>query len=632
MDGEAEEAAYTGTGTSPVALTDRPVALTDGVRKVNLETPGYEHSADRVLLLMATRLKWLAALLAVGFFVVLSSYWYFQVVRSEHYWRLAENNRLRVLRLEPSRGLIYDRSGRLLVENAPAFRLLIDRSLSADLETSVAFAANILKRDRQGLTVSLERYRGVARDVPVLLAEDLELNQVARFEVAIPEHPEFEIAATRRRLYRYGEQTAHLLGYLSEPTAVERDQDGTLVAGDMIGRSGVEHLRDPALRGTAGERTVVVDSHGRLASGEDVDRTDALPGESVTLTIDLRLQQEAHNLLEGKVGAIVALDPRDGAVRAMVSSPSFDPNGFAGRLNQEDWERIVDEPNKPLQNRAIHNTYPPGSVFKIAMAVAGLSKGLIDPEEQIYCGGSTRLYNRRWRCWQSRGHGRLNLRGALQHSCDIYFYRQSVKIGIETIARYARLLGLGQRTGIELPGEREGRVPDPEWSLTSRGLPWYPGETVSVGIGQGPVLTSPLQVAAMTAAVANGGSRVRPYVLKGGAQPRAPIDVDAEVIAFVREALANVVANGTGRRGHSPMVSIAGKTGTAQVIAQATWIRSEDLPFEHADHAWFTSYAPVEAPELVVVVFIEHGGRGSEAAAPLARRMHETYFGSPVQT
>ena len=599
---------------------------------MNLETPGHEHSADRLVLLMATRLKWLAGSLAVAFFVVLSSYWYFQIVRSEHYWRLAENNRLRILRLEAPRGLIYDRSGQLLVENVPSFRLLIDRSLSADLEASLVFAASILDRDEEGLGESLQRYRGVPRNVPVLLAEELELNQVALFEVAIPEHPEFEIAATRRRLYRYGDQVAHLLGYLSEPTAAEQERDPTLVAGDMIGRSGVEQLRDRELRGTAGERTVVVDSRGRVAASGDVDRTDARAGESVTLTIDLGLQQEAQKLLEGNVGSIVALDPRDGAVRAMVSSPSFDPNGFAGRLNQEDWERIVGAPNKPLQNRAIHNAYPPGSVFKIAMAVAALADGLIDPKEEVYCGGSTRLYDRRWRCWQARGHGRLDLRGALQHSCDIYFYRQGRKIGIERIARYARMLGLGRRTGIEFPAEREGLVPDPEWSLTSRGLPWYPGETISVAIGQGPVLTSPLQIAVMTAAVANGGSLVQPHVLEGGARPPEPTGVDADVIAFVTDALANVVADGTGRAARTPIVQVAGKTGTAQVIAQATWTRSEDLPFEHADHAWFTSYAPVEAPELVVVVFVEHGGRGSEAAAPLARRMVETYFGSPDQT
>lgn len=597
-----------------------------------MENPGHEHGPDRLLARMATRLRWIATALAVAFSVVFGAYWYFQIVRSDHYWRLAEDNRLRVLRLEPPRGLIYDRTGRPLVENAPTFRLLIDRSLSADLAASVAFAAEVLGRDEDELARTLGRYRGVASEIPVLLAEELELNQVARFEVSPPEHREFVISPSRRRLYRYSDQTAHLLGYLSEPTAAEKDRDRTLVAGDLIGRSGVELLRDGVLRGTAGERTVVVDSRGRVMPGEDVDRTDSQPGESVALTVDLRLQQQAQSLLEGKVGSIVALDPRDGAVRAMVSSPSFDPNGFAGRLNQEDWERIVEAPNKPLQNRAIHNTYPPGSVFKIAMAVAGLAEGLIDPDERIFCGGSTRLYNRRWRCWQARGHGRLDLRGALQHSCDVYFYRQGMKMGIETIARYARLLGLGERTGIEVGGERDGLVPDPEWSLTRRGLPWYPGETISVAIGQGPLLTSPLQVGVMTAAVANGGFRVRPHVLEGGGSPSEPIAVDPEVLAFVGEALSNVVATGTGRRAGSPAIAIAGKTGTAQVIAQATWTRSEDLPFEHGDHAWFTSYAPVEDPELVVVVFVEHGGRGSEAAAPLAKQMFESYFGVPPQT
>ena len=599
---------------------------------MNRESVGHEHSADHVLMLMGTRLRRLAGSLAVGFAVVVGVYWYHQVVQGEHYGGVAENNRLRVLRLDAPRGLIYERSGRPLVENAPTFRLLFVRKRSVDPEASLTFAAGVLGRDRRELVRSLERHRGAAPDVPVLLAEELELNQVARFEVSVPEHPEFEISASRRRLYRYSDQTAHLLGYLSEPTAAERERDPTLVAGDMIGRSGLEFLRDRTLRGTAGERTVVVDSRGRLVSDEDVARTDAVAGESVRLTVDLRLQQEAQRLLGDRVGAIVALDPRDGAVRAMVSSPSFDPNGFAGRLDQEDWERIVGAPNNPLQNRAIQNAYPPGSVFKIAMAVAGLAEGLVDPEERIHCGGSTRIYDRRWRCWQRRGHGSLNLRDALRHSCDIYFYRQGMKMGIETIARYARRLGLGARTGIELPGERDGLVPDADWSRERRGLPWYPGETISVAIGQGPLLTTPLQVAVMTAAVANGGFLVRPHVLADRGRRPESIDLDAEVAAFVAEALANVVETGTGRGAWNPVVPVAGKTGTAQVVAQATWTRSEDLPFEHADHAWFTSYAPAAAPELVVVVFVEHGGRGSEVAAPLAGQMYESYFGASSRT
>ncbi len=598
---------------------------------MSLQNPTREHSSDWVLLNMAVRLKWLCGVLGLCLAVVVGAYWYYQVVRADHYEQLAENNRLRVLRLDAPRGLIYDRSGRILVENTPTFRLMIDRSRSADLGASLAFAAEILGHGERELRAALESYRGVAREVPVLLAEDLGLTQVARFEVSVPEHPEFEIATSRRRLYRHSFQTAHVVGHLGEPTPAEHDRDGSLAAGDLVGRSGVELLRDRLLRGNHGQRIVVVDSRGRLM-GEDVRRTDAKPGESVTLTIDLGLQQLAERLLANKAGAIVALDPRDGAIRAMVSSPSFDPNSFGGRLSQQDWDRIVDAPGKPLQNRAIQNTYPPGSVFKIAMVVAGLAEGLLRPEERIYCGGATSLYNRRWRCWQSRGHGLVNLREALQHSCDIYFYRQGLKIGIETIAAYARRLGLGNRTGVELPGESEGLVPDPEWSRNRRGYPWYPGETVSVAIGQGPLLTSPLQVAVMTAAVANGGFRVRPYLIEGGGQAPEPIGLDVEVVSFVAEALANVVENGTGRSARTPVVAVAGKTGTAQVVAQATWIRSEDLPPDQADHAWFTSYAPVEAPELVVVVFVENGGRGSEAAAPLAREMHEGYFGAAAKT
>ncbi|MDE2689208.1 MAG: penicillin-binding protein 2 [Acidobacteriota bacterium] len=598
---------------------------------MSLQNPVQEYSSDWVLLNMAARLKWLCGVLGMALAVVIGAYWYHQIIRAEHYERLAENNRLRVLRLDAPRGLIYDRSGRILVENTPTFRLMIDRSVSSDLGASLAFAAGILGREERELRAALERHRGVAREVPVLLAEDLELTQVARFEVSEPEHPEFEISTSRRRLYRHSFQTAHVVGYLGEPTPAEHDRDDSLAAGDLVGRSGVELLRDRRLRGNHGERIVVVDSRGRLM-GEDVRRADAEPGESVTLTIDLRLQQLAESLLADKAGAIVALDPRDGAIRAMISSPSFDPNRFAGRLSQEDWDGIVDAPGKPLQNRAIQNTYPPGSVFKIVMAVAGLAEGLLRPEERVYCSGATRLYDRRWRCWQPRGHGFVDLRGALQHSCDTYFYRQGVKIGIEVIAAYARRLGLGGRTGVELPGESEGLVPDPEWSRDRRGYPWYPGETVSVAIGQGPLLTSPLQVAVMTAAVANGGFRVRPYMVAGGGEPPEPLGLDAEVLSFVAEALANVVENGTGRSARTPVVAVAGKTGTAQVVAQETWIRSEDLPPDQADHAWFTSYAPVDAPELVVVVFVENGGRGSEAAAPLARELLEGHFGAAAGT
>ncbi len=599
---------------------------------MNLNPQGPDYGTERVLLLMGARLRRLALLFAVGLCSVFGAYWYFQVVRAEHYFELAENNRLRVIRLDAPRGLILDRDDRLLAENTPAFGLLIDRSLSADMAASIQFASEVLDLDEVELERALQRYVGVPRDVPVLLAEELELTEVARFGVAAPEHPEFQVSVSHRRLYRYGVETAHLLGYLGEPTRSDEERDPSLEPNDLVGRSGVEHVRDGSLRGEAGERIVVVDSRGRMMTGEDVDRRNAVPGESVRLTIDLPLQQLAQDLLTDRVGAIVALDPRDGALRAMASSPSFDPNDFVRRLDPEVWRRIVELPDRPLQNRAIHNAYPPGSVFKIAVAVAALSEDSIDAEERVFCGGTTRLFGRRWRCWRQQGHGSLDLAGALRHSCDIYFYRQGVKLGIEAIARYARMLGLGRRTGVELPGDREGLVPDPEWSRERRGTPWYPGETVSVAIGQGPLLTTPLQVATMTAAIANGGNLVRPYIVAGGAEPSESVGVAPEAIAQVGDALVDVVENGTGRSARSPLVRIAGKTGTAQVVAQATWTRSEDLPPEHADHAWFTSYAPANAPELVVVVFVENGGRGSEVAAPMARQLHEGYFGDSPRT
>ncbi len=599
---------------------------------MSLPGAGGDLGSNQAMQHMAVRLRRLGWAVAVGFLVVLFACWYHQVVRADYYGLMAERNRLRVLRLDPARGLILDREGRILAENVASFQLMFNRSASADLDASLAFAAATADRDEAELRHALQRNRGVAFDVPVLLAEDLELSEVARFEVAVPEHPEFEIAIGRRRLYRHSEQVAHVVGYLGAHTPAEQRRSGSPAGADLVGRSGVEQLRDRALRGRPGQRTVVVDSRGRQVTGGDVQRTDAEPGDSVRLTLDLPLQQQAETLLAGRTGAIVALDPADGAVRAMASAPSFDPNRFVRRLDQEDWKRMVNDPGRPLQNRSMQNAYPPGSVFKIAVALGLLTEGRVAPGDTVHCGGSVNIFGRRWRCWEPGGHGRVDLRRALQHSCDIYFYRQGLNLGIEKIARYARLLGLGSRTGIGLAGETGGLVPDQEWSRNRRGTPWYSGETISVAIGQGPLLASPLQVAVMTAAIANGGHLVHPHVLEGDARPAEPLGLDPEAVAFLRDALANVVTNGTGSRAASSVVPVAGKTGTAQVVSQETWIRSEDLPEGQGDHAWFTSFAPVDAPQLVVVVFLEHGGSGSRAAAPLARRLHESWFDAVDET
>ncbi len=593
---------------------------------------------------LVRRVGWFHGAAQAVLLLVVGGYWLVQVAEGSAYRELAENNRLRKLSIEAPRGLIRDRHGSPLVENVPRYSLLIDRSRSRDLEASVVFAAEILDRPASELRGILAGHRQTPSFKPVLLAGELSLQQVARFGVEHFEHPEFEIAVHHLRLYRHAHQTAHILGYLGEVTDAELHRPGnTYRAGDTVGKEGIEGLYESHLRGRRGEQVVVVDSRGR--SIEEYDRVPATAGRDLTLTIDLALQQEASNQLAGKVGAIVALDPRQGEVLAMVSSPSFNPNRFARRLRPEEWRELVEDPHHPLQNRAVQNAYPPGSTFKIVMALAGLDLGLIDPQAfPVSCRGFSIVYNNRYRCWKSSGHGPVDLKRSLQHSCNVYYHHLGQKLGIDQIAAYGRRLGLGAETGIDLAGERAGLIPDSRWSLEHRGAPWYPGETISVATGQGPILTTPVQLAVLMAAVANGGRRVTPHLVKTvfdgteagvrppGVRPAGPSRpaerLSTEHLELVREALWSVVnePRGTGGSARVEGLDIAGKTGTAQVVSQESRTKSEDLPLELRDHGWFVSFAPLADPRLVVVVFVEHGGSGSRAAAPLARGLYERYF------
>ncbi len=575
--------------------------------------------------------------------LIAAGYWSVQIAEGSYYRELADNNRLRKLMIEAPRGLILDRYHRPLVENTPSYSLLLDRSLTPDLPASIDFAAGILDRPRPELMAILEEHQRTPTFQPIRIAEGLTLTQLARFEVEHLEHPEFEIEVEHLRLYRQAHQTAHLLGYLGEVTQADLARPDTPYRpGDLIGKKGLEGLYEQYLRGDTGERVVVVDSRGQLI--EEFDRLPAQSGRDLELTLDLKLQQAAAELLEGRVGSIVALDPRQGEVLALVSAPSFDPNHFARRLRRDEWRELLDHPNHPLQNRAVQNTYPPGSVFKIVMALAGLDRGVIDPvATTAYCRGYSTIYNNRYRCWKASGHGTVNLREALKGSCNVYFHQLGQKLGIDQIAAYSRMFGLGSRTGIDLSGEKAGLVPDSRWSLEARGAPWYPGETISVATGQGPILVSPLQIAVMVAAVANGGHLVRPHLVRTGrdtgraagatnagraAGATDPLPLAAEHLALVSAALHSVVneSGGTGKAAAISGRDIAGKTGTAQVIAQERRIDNESLAPEIRDHAWFASFAPSGDPRLVVVVFVENGGAGSRAAAPLARTLYEQFF------
>jgi penicillin-binding protein 2 len=581
-----------------------------------------EHREALVRRLPGMRLGFLVLILLVA-----ARFWFVQAVRGDYYRELAENNRIRKVTVTAPRGLIYERRGNRLVENVPAYNLMLDRSRSMDLQRSLEFAATTLERPVEELRAAIEHQRGSSRFRPVLVAEDLALTQVARFTAFTLEHPEFEIDVRHLRLYRYGPTTAHILGYLGEVTGSQLQRpESPFKAGDLVGKKGVEHSFDERLRGIDGERLVIVDSRGRLK--EEQSRQPARSGRDVELALDLDLQQEAARFFEGKAGAAIALDPRSGEIRALVSAPAYNPNLFARRLDQTAWEQLVEDPLHPLQDRALQSSYSPGSVFKIVMAVAGLSEGVIGPESRVFCPGATKIYGNRFRCWKRGGHGWVKLRQAIKESCDVYFYHLGRDLGISRMAHYARLLGMGRLTGIEIAGETRGLVPDPQWSLERRGTPWYPGETISVAIGQGPLLVTPLQMASVMATVANGGYRIVPRVTEATTPPAVePVDVDATALAAVRDALWAVVnERGTGARAHVPGIDVFGKTGTVQVVRQTTWIKSEDMPYEERDHAWFASFASAGDRQLVVVVFVEHGGKGSQAAAPLAKRMYEIYF------
>ena len=564
--------------------------------------------------------------------LITAAYWYVQIAEGANYRQMADENRLRKLSAEAPRGLIRDRHHRPLVENVPSYSLYIDRTRSEG-DAGLRFAAQVLDVPVQDLEAVLETHRRTPRFQPVRLAAQLTLTQVSQLEALKLELPELEIVVEHLRLYRHAGQTAHLLGYLGEIDESRLRSEGSdYRSGDQVGKKGVEEIYEATLRGQRGEHIVVVDSRGRVVGEQE--QISAVAGQDVTLTIDLDLQQTAVQQLEGRVGSIVALDPRNGQILAMVSSPAFDSNLFARRLRPEEWQQLVSDPNHPLQNRAIQNTYPPGSVFKIVMALAGLDQGKIDPQQtRVFCPGYSTLYNNRYRCWRAGGHGWVNLETSLRYSCNVYYHSLSQQLDIDQISHYARMFGLGRKTAIDLKGEKAGLVPSKAWSLEARGTPWYAGETISVATGQGPILVTPLQVAVMLAATANGGYLVHPHLAIDAQtpsphDPRDQLPLQPEHLNLVREALRSTVHHpeGTGREVRIDGLQVAGKTGTAQVIAQEVRTTNDELAPEHRDHAWFASYAPVDDPQLVVVVFVEHGGGGSTAAAPLAKAVFEKHF------
>ena len=587
------------------------------------------------------RARLLYLVLAVAFLTLISRLVFLQLVQGERYTFLSENNRIRIKRVPGTRGMIFDRQGQLLVDSRPSFDLIFVPEDSESPEATLRLLARYLRRDEGEILKTFEENKSRAAFDELVIGRDIEWSEIVAVEAHQLDLPGVSLRARPRRSYVDGPMAAHVLGYLGEINQKQLKilKEQGYVIGDEIGQYGLERRWEELLRGQSGGQQVEVDALGRRV--RVLHEVTDVPGYTVHLTLDRQLQETAYEALKGKQGTIVALDVRNGAILVLASTPAFDPNAFARGIKSEEWSGLIKDQLRPLSNRAIQGQYPPGSTFKIIMSIAGLEEGVIQPESSIQDPGFYTFGNRSFRDWKKGGHGTVNLHKAIVESCDTYFYQLGPKLGVDRIAKWARAFGLGEKTGVVLDDEKGGTIPDTEWKRKRFRQPWFPGETVSVAIGQGYVTVTPLQLANMMAAVANGGKLYRPYLVNkvesvDGATVREygpelirSIELKPDTLKRVHEALADVVngAGGTGGAARSQLLTIAGKTGTAQVVEmKGGYVKTEQLTYFNRDHAWFVSYAPVDNPQIAIAVLVEHGGHGGDAAAPMAKKVFEKFI------
>lgn len=568
----------------------------------------------------------------VIFLILGGRLWQLQIIQGSEYSLKAEHNRIRNITLVAPRGTILDRNRVPLVENRPSFDVLLFREDMKDREATCRFLTERLGIPREELDTQFFRNKRTGLYHPFIVKEDVGMEDISIIEAHRRDHPEIKLGPEPRRTYHYGKLAAHLLGYLGEISEQElaSNKFPGAAAGSLVGRSGVERTYNQILVGKDGVRQVLVDSMGREVG--IYNETDSVIGNEIQLTIDLELQAIAERALEGRVGSVVAMDPRTGEILVMASSPSFDPNVFAARISGSDWNDLIGHPDRPMQNRSIQNSYSPGSIFKIIMASAGLQEGMLDDDPAVVCRGSAVYYGRTFHCAQKNGHGTVRLEQAIAKSCNIFFYELGRRLGISKIAENAHELGLGARTGVDLPEERSGVMPSPEWKMQTHKAKWYVGETISVSIGQGAVSTTPIQIIRAISAIATGGILATPHVLlhaengarKGNMWPIRRLPLNEEHSRRIREGMWESVNEwGTGHNAALPDQAICGKTGTVQVVGN----ENRRLMKENAeDHSWFAGFGNRDNPEIAVVVFVEHGGKGGVTSAPIAREIFRAYF------
>jgi penicillin-binding protein 2 len=564
--------------------------------------------------------------LVLGIFLFLAyGLWRLQVSQSEYYSAAAERNRVREVPILAPRGKILDRYGRTIVDNYTSFTALLMRDSSRNLELDAGLIAQGLHLDPKEVREKIRHFASLPQYQPIYLKEDITMDEEAFIEAHKTELPELDSIMAYRRLYPRKGFLAHLVGYVGEVSEdmLNQPQFELYNPGDVVGKSGVELEYNQLLMGTNGSRQVVVNSHGKEV-GEALEEKPAVPGNPLKLTVDVDLQIAAEEAMEGKNGAIVAMDPHTGEILAMASRPTFDPNNFAIRIGRADWVKLINDPNKPLLNKAIQAQLAPGSTFKILMATAGWQEGIAQ-NLHVFCTGGAEFYGRRFGCWVKTGHGEVDLPKGIYQSCDVFFYTLAEKLGIDRIAKYATALGLGQKTGIDLPDEVSGIMPSEQWKLRNFRQKWFAGETISVGIGQGAVTVTPVQLMRAIAAISMDGRMVVPHVVDPTNLPSGYVEVarysqvksipiDPNGWNTITDAMGRVLLpEGTAQSAHIPGIDIAGKTGSAQVVSLAT--RAKHAHDENlAQNGWFVGFTPRRNPDVIVCTLFEGGEHGKLAA------------------
>lgn len=581
----------------------------------------------------------LAVVVTVLFLLLLMRLWYLQIIKVDEYRALSENNRLRFLPVAASRGALMDRNGTVLINNRPSFSVSIIPQEVKDVDGMLDRLASLLKLDRADMAERWEKTKGRARYYPVVVATNISRDQVEILEENRLWLPGVDISMKPIREYAFKNSAAHLFGYIAEISDKELDDKAYVDynPGDYVGKNGIEKAWEHELHGNDGGRQLEVDSRGRVL--RVLVENSPTVGNSLVLTIDSRLQREAEAAFGSQAGAAVVMNVNNGEVLAFVSSPTFDPSLFAGRIPLDIWKSYLEDKRHPLENKALSGQYPPGSTFKMITALAGLEAGVIDENTSIRDPGYYELGNHKFRDWKAGGHGIVNLRKSLKESCDTFYYMLGEKLGVDRIAAMAERFQLGHDLGIGLQGEKKGLIPTVAWKLKRFGKRWFPGETLPVAIGQGYVLMTPIQLASMIATVANEGTVYRPHLVKRVVDPDGKTiqEFSPEVVATtgispslfkkVKQGLFAVVNDpgGTGANARLWDVKVAGKTGTSQVVKLGE-DRKKSLSYQHKDHGLFVAFAPFDKPEVAVAVVVEHGGGGGAVAAPIARNILRSYF------